>query len=293
MRVELLPGAGTAIAAAGAAIVVLLSAHTASAYCRTTTATPALQPCPARCVTSGVPFYWPTHEVSYVLNERGFPDLDDASLRAALARSFTRWQAASCADGQTLTLTITQEPGTTPLQAGPRSDEPNDNTISFLSGDEWQSAEYDDSAFAFTFMWFDPRNGQIRGSDLLFNGGKGRFAVCPDGGCPPGVVDLENVATHEAGHLLGLSHSQERDTTMWCGAEIAEVSKRKLSADDVAGICAIYAEREVERRDADLRAARDDGCSTLPGGHQRGAAGAALLWALAWLAKRRARRRAQ
>jgi MYXO-CTERM domain-containing protein len=53
-------------------------------------------------------------------------------------------------------------------------------------------------------------------------------------------TDLQNTATHEAGHFLGLSHSPEPDATMYASAPIGETAKRTLADDDVAGLCELY-----------------------------------------------------
>ena len=76
------------------------------------------------------------------------------------------------------------------------------------------------------------------------------------------AYDLQNTVTHEAGHFLGLAHPCEdppspgvpscsaplppgetvpyAQRTMYPATAIGETSKRVLSADDVAGVCAIY-----------------------------------------------------
>lgn len=55
----------------------------------------------------------------------------------------------------------------------------------------------------------------------------------------PGMIDLESVAVHEIGHLLGLGHSSVPEAIMY--AEFADNTiKRNLHGDDVQGIRALY-----------------------------------------------------
>ena len=53
----------------------------------------------------------------------------------------------------------------------------------------------------------------------------------------PGAIDLESVALHEIGHLLGLHHSFERGAIMY--ADYTGVA-RALHGDDIQGIRALY-----------------------------------------------------
>jgi MYXO-CTERM domain-containing protein len=70
--------------------------------------------------------------------------------------------------------------------------------------------------------------------------------------------DLRNTVTHEAGHFVGLAHPcgdpsgpscqqsppagevPYSDRTMYPTTSAGQISKRTLSVDDVAGVCAIY-----------------------------------------------------
>jgi len=54
-----------------------------------------------------------------------------------------------------------------------------------------------------------------------------------------GAFDLETVALHEAGHLLGLMHSSKAGSVMVPSVR-PNVIKRKLHRDDVIGIHALY-----------------------------------------------------
>lgn len=57
-----------------------------------------------------------------------------------------------------------------------------------------------------------------------------------------GKMDFENIATHEIGHSLGLSHPDNSCTeeTMYAYASEGETKKQDLNAGDIAGIRALY-----------------------------------------------------
>lgn len=276
--------------AAGLLGLITLLPSTSSAYCRTTTYPGEASGCPEECETRGIPLYWPSKALDYTLNQRPFPDLDDERLRGLLRESFGAWEQVSCADGPA-GLDIQQQPGTTDLTAGPQELEPNDNVIAYLPRDEWRD---DRSAFAITKIWFNARNGHILGADMLFNGNLNPFFDCPaPAGCPAETAtDFRNVATHEAGHFLGLAHSEIKDSTMWCDATKGEVRKRDLHADDRAGLCAIYGDSVWQGPATSGRRGSSSGCSVgfpAQGGQSSGLGLLLLLPAALWARGRRRR----
>lgn len=92
-------------------------------------------------------------------------------------------------------------------------------------------------------IWHNPDTGEIYDADMLLNETLGTPAICDDE-CPEGGFDLQNVITHEAGHFLGLGHSDVSEATMSPQATIGETFKRDLASDDIEGLCAVYGERE-------------------------------------------------
>ncbi|WCJ35746.1 matrix metalloproteinase [Euphorbia peplus] len=55
----------------------------------------------------------------------------------------------------------------------------------------------------------------------------------------PTEVDLESVAVHEIGHLLGLDHSEDPNAIMYATFAYG-ITKRELATDDIQGIRALY-----------------------------------------------------
>lgn len=56
------------------------------------------------------------------------------------------------------------------------------------------------------------------------------------------LMDLENIATHEAGHAAGMAHPDNSCTeeTMYAFAALGETKKRILNSGDIAGIQELY-----------------------------------------------------
>jgi uncharacterized protein (TIGR03382 family) len=161
-----------------------------------------------------------------------FPDqLSPDATRQALAVAGSAWNNAANLDIQ-ISGTSEGEPGYDP------SSTENGNGIFFLT-DTWP---YGQGLIAVTVVTVDITSGTLLDADIMFNSVERTFAILPDTSQAGGPYDdVQNTATHEFGHSVGMAHNPSLTTaTMYPGARRGEVNKRDLSSDDVAGVKAIY-----------------------------------------------------
>lgn len=56
--------------------------------------------------------------------------------------------------------------------------------------------------------------------------------------------DFDTAMLHEAGHFLGLAHSETPDASMFASYTVG-TSRAKLDDDDLRGVCAVYPSRDA------------------------------------------------
>lgn len=92
------------------------------------------------------------------------------------------------------------------------------------------------SALATTYTWFS--GTRMIDADIVFWDAGFQFFT-GSSGCSGGFY-IEDVATHEFGHALGLGHSTLTAATMYPSISTCSQQARSLDADDIAGVRALY-----------------------------------------------------
>ncbi len=180
---------------------------------------------------------WPASALPIVwhLSSAGDPRIGDGSTAAAVRAAFQNWKNVARAN-----VPVTE--GAPVAQANASSTD-GINLVTFTDPD----FQFPDNVVAVTpTLSFARRGafddqmhlpGQILDADILFNPAFRYGTSTWNAG--PGAFDLESVATHEIGHLLGLSHSGVLDASMFYVLQ-AGTDGRSLTEDDQAAIGAAY-----------------------------------------------------
>ena len=92
------------------------------------------------------------------------------------------------------------------------------------------------SALATTYTWFS--GTRMIDADIVFWDAGFTFFT-GSSGCSGGFY-IEDVATHEFGHALGLGHSTVAAATMYPSISTCSQGARTLDADDIAGVLSLY-----------------------------------------------------
>lgn len=181
---------------------------------------------------------WPAgRAISYMVGAQGGGGVTPEQFREAIARSVATWEAVPTSE-------------VTFSRSGVSDREPGDSDgVTLLAFDTRPELDRTLGATSYTI---DVTTGTLLEADVFFNASF-PWSVADAG--QAGRYDLESIATHEIGHLLGLGHSAIGETeqvgtgrrVLSAGAVMfpiaftpGNVDGRRLQPDDVAGISDVY-----------------------------------------------------
>ena len=243
------------LAAVAVAAVALTAAGPASAYCRTSSCPNSMTG--ARCMPEtpldcGIALSWKTPCIGFSVQESASSQVPLALAEEVFQTAFNAWMTADCGGGASPRIQISY--------AGPvvcADHEYNQmlgNTNAIIFRDDGWPYMGNDSTLALTTATYNLDTGDIYDADIEVNSSSASIVFTT--GDTDVQFDLRSIATHEAGHFLGLSHSNEDGDpedapTMTRGYDVGKIYLRTLEPDDIAGICAAYPPGEILPADCD------------------------------------------
>lgn len=154
--------------------------------------------------------------------------LGDEAAFAAIGRAMDRWNAIPCDHVQFRMDESVSTIGEVGWTDGT-------NRLGF-QGDLF--GEDDSHTIAVTMLFFEENPIRIEEADIYFNTKHHGFTLTDDP-CEA-EVDLEGVAFHELGHVLGLDHTSYPEGSMFPYYTCGFLGTRTPTIDEARGICAIY-----------------------------------------------------
>ena len=179
---------------------------------------------------------WKTFPVAYEIHQGGLPSTGNRGEFLAVHAGFEAWEEI---EDSAITFSYG---GTTGTHIAALD---YTNVISFQD----DSYDFGSDTLAVTLVFSRPdiQGRQIVDADILFNPNR-IFSM--DGA--PGTTDLESVAVHEVGHLLGLDHTAIVSATMNPQAGSGVTFFRVLQTDDRIGCSVLYPTPEFSRSTGEL-----------------------------------------
>jgi hypothetical protein len=187
---------------------------------------------------------WVNFPIRYFITDRDDEHVTAGELEATVRRAFDTWA------GVPRTSLSAAFAGFT--SAEPFADD-GESVIGF------QAQPDEDRTLGAAVFEFEVATGRLVSSDIFFNT-IFDWSVAPDGETTR--FDLESVALHEIGHLLGLGHSALGETEVSAGGRAlvgkravmfpiayprGSIEDRTLEADDMAGLGDIYSTSDFNR----------------------------------------------
>jgi hypothetical protein len=178
---------------------------------------------------------WADSTVQIELHESGTSDVSDGSDLEAVRRALASWNQVDCSKLELVESGTTTATGN--LVVGGGTD--GINRVLWVEDGSFPGGP---GTLGLTLVNYDSASGVINEADIVFNGYNTNrpWSTAGDGN----GIDVESIAVHELGHLIGLRHVFDghnlSDPPTMSARPDGSTVYRSLHADDMAGACFLY-----------------------------------------------------
>jgi len=193
-------------------------------------------------------------DVTVVISSIGSDDISDGSHTPAIQNAIAAWNEVGGTTAHMREIVSSVQRDRTDWES---------NDLHMILFDEDNSSGYfpeGSATVAVTPIWFYS-SGRISDADILFNGAGFEFTTSAEAGS----FDVQDVATHELGHLLGLDHSGWAGASMYPYVDQSVILHRSLSLDEVGGLRHAYPSTSFARISGSV--VREQGGTPVAGAH--------------------------
>jgi hypothetical protein len=193
-----------------------------------------------------MPLRWKSSPVRWYATNRGAENISASAFQTAVSRAFDTWRNVPSAS---IDFSFAGVTSALPF---------DDDGLSVLGFEDEPDLERVLGATSFVI---DDVTGELIESDIFFNS---TFSWSTSDSGESGRFDLQSIATHEIGHLVGLGHSalgesEPRPSGGWrvLGAAsvmfpvafaAGNIADRTLQPDDIAGVSDLYPDGDFAKR---------------------------------------------
>ncbi len=231
---------GIALLGVLASVACVTWSADADAFCRTHTGKlPADFPV-GQCFDQGFPLFWKNSCVGYSLSTKVSAQISREDAITIASRAFARWTGTSCSTDGTAGSRASidaRDLGAVDCATNTYVSGKANQHVIFFADDSWPYGDQSNT-LGKTFVTFNADTGEIYDADMAIN--THEYRVTTQDPVPKDGYDLDSIITHEAGHFLGLAHSDNHQAVMYPTYNAGATNMRNLTIDDITGVCSIY-----------------------------------------------------
>lgn len=227
-----------------ALLAALLGEGRASAYCRSSVCKVDGKSIHGKVCSPpedddcGTVLQWRQPCVGFAVQKNGSSQVPLKQVQQAAKLSFAAWTTVDCGGGEHPRIQVDDLGAVSCGKVEYNQHGGNVNVIVFRD-EEWPHVDEGSGTtdtIALTTVTYDVAKGDIFDADMEINSVQNQFTTADT----MVDVDLRSVLTHEAGHFLGLAHSNVADATMFPNYMNGSTALRSPKDDDQQAICEAY-----------------------------------------------------